>query len=88
MRRPAPWISAPGARVSKCVGAVGSTARLDGAAYALRRVLRDGRTLEAAAAAAVAADPGFDFGTGLFELFGAGMVVGVEMSTPRRKGTT
>ena len=57
--------------------------RLDGAAYALRRVLRDGRTLEAAAA-----DPGFDFGTGLFELFGAGMVVGVEMSTPRRKGTT
>jgi len=62
--------------------------RLDGAAYALRRVLRDGRTLEAAAAAAVAADPGFDFGTGLFELFGDGMVVGVEISTPRRKGTT
>jgi urease beta subunit len=62
--------------------------RLDGAAYALRRVLCVGRTLEAAAAAAVAADPGFDFGTGLFELFGDGMVVGVEMSTPRRKGTT
>jgi hypothetical protein len=62
--------------------------RLDEAACALRRALRDGRTLEAAAVAAVVADPGFDFRTGLFELFGDGMVVGVEMSTPRRKRTT
>ncbi|HJR69745.1 MAG TPA: DNA-binding domain-containing protein [Gammaproteobacteria bacterium] len=60
-------------------GALGAVrlARLDAAAFAFRSALAEGRSIAAAAAAALDCDPGFDSGEALRSLAHAGLVTGV-----------
>jgi hypothetical protein len=69
------FIEIRGARGSVSLG------RLDGAAFAFRSALNDGRSIGDAAAAALERDSGFDAGAALKSLAEAGLVTGV--SAPR-----
>jgi hypothetical protein len=65
-----------GIEVRGCRGAV-SLRHLDPAAYAFRAALADGRSIGAAAEAALERDAGFDAGAALRELVSAGLVSGL-----------